>query len=263
MKNMNDGICLHTLKGSDIWQKSSDCLLELLGTYKKNKVLLLLSGGSVVNLYKKLAEYLQSVDIKENSLVFAQVDERFQPGSNNPIIKLSNNQVSNENINSIQIGKTGLWEACRKKNIPYYLIPQEGTLDEAANNYNETLKNLFEHFSYKIGVLGIGEDGHTAGLLPGFEKFWNTQKYVVGYELGQNNPRGLSGQQNLRQRITVTPKALWQLDHAIIVAGGEKKREALEKIKDMRIKDMNKYPAVILRKIKKVDLFTDILIYPT
>jgi 6-phosphogluconolactonase/glucosamine-6-phosphate isomerase/deaminase len=238
---------IHVDSIETIWQKAAEFLLELLVTHQNEKVLLLLSGGSAVKLYDRIKYYVSS--ITDNYLAIAQVDERFQP-------------VNNDDVNAITIGKTGLWEACEKKNIPYCLISQEGTLKEAAEKYNNQIASLIGKYPFKIGVFGIGEDAHTAGLLPGYEKEWNTDKLVVGYDTDkqrQNSPAGLICPQIIRHRITVTPKALRQLDHAIVVAIGEKKRGAIENaLNPMSQNNLNKYPAVILQKIKKVDLFTDI-----
>lgn len=230
----------HKVLEEKIFKSASKFITELLSTNRKT--LLLLSGGSAVGIYSEIKDQISK--IKNTS--FAQVDERFQP-------------AKDEDINATQIEKTGLWAVCGKKNIPYYLVSQEGTLEEAAEKYNQTISKLFKEYTYKIAILGIGEDGHTAGLLPGYKKAWVRDKFVVGYEIShrQENAMALSCPDIIRQRITLTPKALQKLDQAIVVASGEQKREAIRKIKDMKIKDIDKYPAVLLHRIKKVDLFTD------
>ncbi len=232
-----------------VFDKAAEFLLAAIHDQLKtgSKVLLLLSGGSAVKLYKIITYHLSLISY--NNLAIAQLDERFQP-------------VNNNDANANSIGKTGLWKVCKKRNIPYYLVSQEGTLKESAEKYDQTISKLFKEYTYKLAVLGIGEDAHTAGLLPGYEKIWNVDSFIVGYKLkgnGQNGLRDLICPEMFKQRITITPKALAQLDQAIVVAVGEKKREALRKINYVKIKDINKYPAAILQKIKKVDLFTDTL----
>lgn len=231
-------ITIHTEKNELIWNKASEFQINWLKLYHNihQKTLFLLSGGSVVKIHSDLAKFINNSKLNFDFLAFAQVDERFQSGRM-------------EDINAYQIEKSGLWEVCKKKNIPYDLISQEGTLEQAAKKYNRRLQEFFEHFTYKIGVLGIGEDAHTAGLLPGYETSWNVNSQVVGYEL-----EGL-----FRQRITITPKALLQLDQAIVVVVGGKKKEAVKNvINPLNIDNFDKYPAAILQKINRVDLFTDI-----
>lgn len=252
---MPSNITIHTEKSELIWDKASEFLINWLRLYHNigQKTLLLLSGGSVTRLYSDLAQFINTSDLNFDFLAIGQVDERFKP-------EQPGGFKSTKEINAEFIRETGLWQVCQKKNIPYNFPHQEGTLEEAAKKYNKQLSDLFEHFPYKIGVLGIGEDSHTAGLLPGYERVWNIDKYIIGYNLGQNNPRGLFCQHKFKQRISVTPRALRQLDHTIVVAVGEKKKEAIDNvINPLNIDNFDKYPAAILQKIKKVDLFTDIL----
>lgn len=239
-------ILLHKKDPKTIWSKASEFLIKSLKDHENEKIFLLLSGGSAVKLYERIAKY----ELRSTNLAFAQVDERFQP-------------ESKEDINAYQIEKTGLWKVCGEKNIPYYLVPQEGTLEQAAGKYNSTLKDLFEHFPYKIGVLGIGEDCHIAGLIPRYKASWNKDKLVAGYEIdhGQSSAKAELCHRNFRKRISVTPRVLEKLDRAIVVALGEKKKWAIENaLSEANIDNLNKYPAAILQKIKKVDLFTDVKI---
>lgn len=240
------------------------CLVITEGFFQKKRVLIFLSGGLSVNLYAKLSEWIASKKDIGGSLAFAEVDERFRPegskktqnsklkapsyaeasaGRQNRNLKLKNN------INSEMIKETGLWEKCQKLRIPFHLISQKGTLDEAADEYNQTLERLFKEYDFKIAVLGIGEDGHTAGLLPGYRQKWDLPRFAAGYE----------NEGKFKNRISLTPKALRKLDYALVVVKGAKKRNAIEKLlkKDANT-DFDKYPAAIIRNITGFDLYTDI-----
>lgn len=214
-------INLHAFPQNEVFVKAGERLIEQIKQALSDgkNPLLLLSGGSVMALYPKLAEFIQ--------LKIAQVDERFQP-------------ENKEDINARAIDKTGF-------QVPYYKVRQEGSVKKAAEEYNRTVRDLWKKCDYKIAVLGIGEDCHTAGLIPGYEKDWNIDQYVSGYNLKQGK---------FRQRITVTPKLLRQLDYALIVAVGEKKKTAIQNaLKKENLEDLDKYPAAIIQKIKEVDLF--------
>lgn len=229
-------ISIHRLDESVVWQRAGEFLNGVLKAHRNDKILLLLSGGSAVKIYGRLVREMRDDNENWKNLAMAQIDDRFQP-------------QNREDINAVAIGKTGLWETCKKIGIPYYLISQESTLEQATDKYNRQLKELFEHFSYKIGVLGIGDDVHTAGLLPGYENSWNKDSYAVGCK---NNGR-------YPERISATPKVLSGFSQAVVVVVGEKKRQAIEKALDQdNLQNLDKYPAVIIQKIKKVDLFTDI-----
>ena len=202
---------------------------------EQRKILLFLSGGSNANLYGYLAGYLNHYELPLLSI--AQIDERFQP-----------NQALE--INAEQIRKTGLWKVCGEKGIPYYIISQKGSVETASKEYSKTIENLWEKFDYIIAVLGIGEDCHTAGLIPGYEKNWNTDSYIAGYNLKHGK---------FRKRITITPKLMEKFDYALIVARGAKKKDAIkDALKKENLQNLNKYPAVIIQKIKEVDILTDI-----
>jgi len=108
-------------------------------------------------------------------------------------------------------------------------------------------------------------------LLPGYQKEWDKDRYVVGYELKIKNQKSKLNGENKKwfwKRITVTPKALRSLDYALVVAMGEGKREAVGKLKwevarlparqgDRKL-DINHYPAGILGQMKEVDVYTDV-----
>lgn len=208
------------------------------------KVLLLLSGGSSVNLYGKLAEYIR--ENKPKNLIIGQVDERFRP--NSEFVKNYELRTDRE-INANAIGETGLWEACGKAGVKYDIVPQEGEMEEAAGIYNARMHERMNEKYYKMAVLGVGEDGHTAGLLPGYQSDWDKKRYAVGYRNDGKFP----------MRITLTPWALGELDYVIITAAGEKKRKALKNILRNNPADTDKYPGLILNKIKKSDLYTDMI----
>lgn len=245
---------VHVESEEIIWQKAFKFLINWLSFYHNigQKTLLLLSGGSVVEIYHDLAKFINTSDLNFSFLAFAQIDERF--------FGKKQRTDNKEQINAEIIRKTGLWETCDKRKIPYYLVPQEGTLIEAVGNYDKQIEKLFKQFTYKIGLLGIGKDGHTAGLLPGYESIWTKNQLVVGYKVdnGQNILRAKFCQQ-FKERVSITPKSLTLMDQAIIVAVGEKKRSVIREILDpININNINKYPGALLQKIKKVDLFTNI-----
>ena len=225
-----------------IWQKAEEKLIKHFGKVLRSekKVLLFLSGGSVVRLYGKIAQFLASETNLRQKITIAQVDERFKPQKDS--------KVDRKEINAESIGRTGLWDICSKKGIPYYIVSQEGSLKEAAFEYNKIVFNLFREHSYKMAILGVGVDAHTAGILPKFQEKWNKERYVVGYE---NTGR-------YTKRITLTPYGLRCLNYALVVAVGKDKKMALRAITKLQNKEkLDDYPGVILQEIEKVEIYTD------
>src|SRR3989338_3588527 len=137
------GVYLFKYSGTNIYFQAAKKLIDVLSRSlrERKKTLLLLSGGSVIALYLKLAKFTQ--------LKIAQVDERFQP-------------ENKDDVNAEAIAKTGFL-------LPYYKVRQDTTLAEAARGYDNEISKLMEWADYKVAVLGIGEDCHTAGLIPGYK----------------------------------------------------------------------------------------------
>lgn len=257
-----------SLFSSDVFfQRVSEKLIEKIKeNISDKKILLFLSGGSCVNIYGFLAKEIEQSDEiiqsrKSTSLVIFQVDDRFLPRKESGIksheSKIKNREINEEDINAYKIGKTGLWDVCSKRNVPYHVIPQEGSLEESAIQYSERILRYFKEKNiFKIGIFGIGEDGHTAGLMPGYQKCWDREIPYVGYE---NNGK-------FKKRITATPLFLRKLDVAYIIASGEKKKEVLARLRNFAVsqspgEEKNSYtdqfPAYLLLQVPHLEVFTD------
>ncbi|MBI2026081.1 MAG: 6-phosphogluconolactonase [Candidatus Levybacteria bacterium] len=170
-----------------------------------NKTTLFLSGGSTPKgLYKLIA--------KEKKLkvgAVALIDERFE-------------DKMHDNSNEKMIKDTNLLAYFEDKKIRFYPILKDKDIEQTTKDYDETLRYLFNHFPKNIGILGIGEDGHTAGI-PAIEKFskeiLNDKTSLVRFYEDKNS--------FYKQRITSTFIALQKLDLIIILAFGKPKKKAL------------------------------------
>src|SRR5690606_33493720 len=76
--------------------------------------------------------------------------------------------------------------------------------------YSDILKQELDKADYKIGLFGIGSDGHTAGILP-HSPALTSHAFAHAYEASPF------------VRITMTPKAIELLDEAVVFAQGETK----------------------------------------
>lgn len=233
---MLKNITVYHYKPAEVWGKAVDFLVNRirLNHNMSIKTLILLSGGSAVNLYRDLGAFIEKNDLDPKLLTFAQVDERYQP-------------ESGRDINANNIKETGLWKICDEKKISYHLISQRESFTDSIDGYNAILESLFR-MTYKLAVLGVGADGHTAGLLPGSEKKWNKKLFVTGYE---NNGE-------YKKRISVTPKTIGLLDQVFVVANGVEKKEALTNlVKGKKKGKWDEFPAGIIALVPNINLFTD------
>ncbi len=187
-------------------------------------VLWFVSGGSAVN-----AEVMISKRIKENftgKLVVTLIDERY-------------GEVGHSDSN---------WQALIENGFKVSMLQKISVLKgknflDTIKDFDQVLKSEFNNFDFKIGIFGVGVDGHTAGILPHSEVFNNQNDLVCGYET------------LLYNRITITPKAIYKLDEAILYAMGEKKWSIIKRInEDLPVQD---FPYQLLKKVPLLTIFTD------
>lgn len=225
-----EGLTLVTVesqaKGLEIAKK----ILYLLTEKNPNTVLFLSGGKTPEDLYKQLAE-----DARLKVVAAAMVDERFGP-------RLHNN--SNERM----IKDTGLLNYFKSQSIPFYPIilgaaqfapngvndggesmeAQEWLADSYSKIFfSETIdeRSKFE-FAKRIAILGIGQDGHTAGIAPNRRDFTNPlfskPLWVGSFKDFRSMEEGGFG-----TRITLTFRALEEMDTLLVLAFGSAKQNAL------------------------------------
>lgn len=187
------------------------------------KVLLFLTGGSSVAVGARISELLQGKDLK--NLVVTLTDERYVP-------------VNNPDSNYFQLLQKG-FSMPTAKVIP---ILTDEERDITVQKFNEKLNEEFMQAEYKMGLFGIGADGHTAGILPE-SKAVTSPDLAFGYDTEKFS------------RITMTPRAIEKLDEAVAWVQGEDKWGTLRNLeKEMEIL---RQPAQILKKVSKFTLFTN------
>ncbi len=131
-----------------------------------------------------------------------------------------------------------------------HAIPTAGLSPEtAAATYEGTLKRVYGADTlasgrplFDVTLLGIGEDGHTASLLPGQPALQETHRWVVAVSDAMRQPR-----------ITLTyPAPNSSRDIAFVVAGrGKRDVVARAQARDRTI------PAGLVRPVGRLHWFTD------
>jgi len=172
------------------------------------ETVLFLSGGSTPKpLYQAL---LQEKNLKLGAA--AIVDERF-------------GKLMHDDSNEKMIAETGLINFLKKQNIRFYKVLEDKEIDETTKDYDETVRFLLYQFKRSIGILGIGEDGHIAGL-PAKSQISNLKSQMESaFVKSVNDFPGAS-----KERITMTVLALSMLDQIIVLAFGKEKKKALKKM---------------------------------
>jgi len=225
---------IYTFSSLDVVSKTAENIADLLieKTAEKKAITVFLSGGSAIAMNKVLLEKLQKV--KFSRLTLTLIDERF-------------GKYGHDQSNEQQLRSTGVLDLATKIGgkfigmLSSQNLPFAQTLAQINQNYAE----LFKEESYKLALLGLGEDGHTAGWLPTnneakFVKLYESKNPVVFYEVNEsdsNNPH--------KQRLTISTSTVPKMDQIIIYTKGSSKKAALEHF-IKRDTPINQTPALAL-----------------
>ncbi|GBD33982.1 hypothetical protein HRbin34_00288 [bacterium HR34] len=204
-------------------------------------VLLMLSGGSALEAISNFKPKNLSPKI-----TITVLDERYTFDRN-----LSN---------YYQLTKTDFFSEAIMNSCTFInpVLKQNESIQRTSERFNlELLKWLNLHPNGKIvATQGIGEDGHTAGIInisdmPKViqQMFYDEKKFVVNYKPKKDHV-------NLDGRITVNFTFLKKIDKSLVFACGKNKKDILEKVL-FKETDKNKYPALIIHEMKDVKVFTD------
>ncbi len=225
----------------DVIKKAAQLLTTALDAEGREPLLFLASGGSA-------QEVLEQIDhrILGEHITLGVVDERYG--------------VDKNDQNFYQLTQTAFAQAVRTAG---------GTLCDAGVaeardvfHAGELLARCIYDFRLRypdatiITLLGVGVDGHTAGIMPFNDDaevfrslFVDTEAYAVGYDAKDKNAFPL--------RATVTCAFLAQdVDYAVVYAVGADKKDALHRVVQ---EDglLHETPARIFHAMKDVVLCTD------
>jgi len=224
-------------------QEAAKELNRLLGKAKGQPILLLLSGGSSLEL-------ISGIEIKNlgEHVTIGMLDERFSEdaGVNNF------SQFASADF---------YWQAkdvgCRYIDTR---IRHGETLNLLAERFDAELKNWNSAHPHgmMIATIGIGPDGHVAGIMPYPENpekfidlFDNLERWGVGYDATKEK-------NDYPLRVTVTLPFLRMVDYGVTYMAGENKRNALKQVL-RKEGTLWETPGRILREMKDVMVFTDIV----
>jgi 6-phosphogluconolactonase/glucosamine-6-phosphate isomerase/deaminase len=208
----------------------------------RKPILLMLSGGSALELLAGIE--MQYIGRRVTITV---LDERF---SKDPAVN-----------NFSQIAETEFYKKAERKGIDYIdtRIHRKISLYGLGQRFERGLKNWRKKYpTGKIIITqGIGEDGHTAGIMPYPENlkkfnqlFEKQDRWIVGYNATKERSE-------YPRRVTVTlPFLRDQVDCSVMYATGSRKKRALKKV-FARKGSLERTPARILYEMRNVNLFID------
>jgi len=189
-----------------------------------DRVTWLVSGGSAVNLAVEISKDLEDFDLSQ--LHISLVDERYGP-------------VGHSDSNWQLLINSGF----SAPGAHLYPVLKGGSLEDTTADFNEFINKID---GYKIALLGLGADNHTAGVLPNSPAITSSHT-VVAYQEGNYS------------RITMSLAGLKNLDEAVVYSVGESKRTALENLASEKELPINQFPSRIIRQIANWSVYNDLI----
>jgi len=221
LAHMMCGILVCKVKGAGIgFELGADILEKVVD---RSSVLYLSGGSTPRDFYKMLVEREK---IRPGAA--AMVDERYKENK------------FHKNSNELMMRETDILRYFELRGVPFYGILKGGLgRGETAREYDEKLWILQSSFRKHIGILGIGEDGHTAGIPAEFSIFpakrdpasqdnfqfsndvYESRDLVINYD---------DGGKKYGERVSMSFLGLEMLDLLLVFVFGEKKRKALRMV---------------------------------
>lgn len=191
---------------------------------KGHKVLWLTSGGSNIVISANILRGLKNT----RHLTIAQVDERYGP-------------VGHPDSNWQQLLDSG----APLEGITLLPILENplASMNATAESYEAKLKSALSKADVSIAQLGMGADGHIAGILPETDAV-TAPGLVVAYQTPQHD------------RITLTFKGLNQIQELYLFAYGHDKTEQLERLESKDVPE-SEQPAQYLKRHGHVIVYND------
>jgi 6-phosphogluconolactonase/glucosamine-6-phosphate isomerase/deaminase len=176
------------------------------------KTVVYLSGGRTPKHFYELV----AREEKLLSAVVGLIDERY-------------GKSGHENSNERMIAATGLLRYLQMRDIRFYpILSVDKDREATANTYDGSVRAFHTMFPKSLGVLGIGLDGHTAGI-PAQSATVNVKNTKVyegdDFVSSYNDTSGHYG-----ERVTMTFLGLTMLDVLLVLVFGEDKKHALEMV---------------------------------
>ncbi len=224
-------------------QQAGAALSKLLERFQETPVLLLLAGGSARAVLAHIDEAVLG-----QHLTVTVTDDRFSEELDvNNFTQLQADPFYNKLVRTDTFAiSTEVWPG--------------DTNEVHRQRFEKGLRDWKKDFPYGtvIALLGVGTDGHIAGIIPGalngqdFASTFDSTADVALLDAGARNEFPL--------RTTVTFPFLRTVDFAFVYAVGESKKSVLERMvagTSNQKQPLELFPAGIVNEMQHVEIFTD------
>jgi 6-phosphogluconolactonase len=181
-----------------------------------NRIAICLTGGSSPKrLYQLLASEAYAKRIPWDRVHWFIGDERFVPPS--------------DPLNNISMARGIFLDHFAPKGHIHPIPTNAATPDESARRYESELQSFYGAGDleparplFDLVLMGVGPDGHTASLFPGYPALNETQRWVVGVPKAHVEP--------FVPRVTLTLPALASCREMLFELAGAEKRAILARL---------------------------------
>jgi 6-phosphogluconolactonase len=181
-----------------------------------DRVAICLTGGSSPEqLYELLANEPHRSQIPWDRVHWFIGDERFVP--------------VNDSLNNMRMARQSFLNRCAPLVNVHPIATDAANPDEAANRYEAELKSFygadkldFARPLFDVVLMGVGPDGHTASLFPGYPAVVETERWVAGVPTARVEP--------FVPRVTLTLPTLGSCREMLFEVSGANKRAILTRV---------------------------------
>lgn len=198
-------------------QQVAQWVMDKLDACSARPALILLSGGSAMGIYDYLAEALRQSPRDGSKWIWGMADDRYDNANNNFL----DMKIHHPDIMQVVSDMHGVF----LDTSPHQ--PDQYRMAEWYDQQMHAAVSATKQDGKILVVLGMGTDGHTAGIMPFpddakvFRRLFMTpDTFVVGYDATGKNP--------FSKRFTVTYPLLELTDSAVVYVTGEAKRLPLK-----------------------------------
>jgi 6-phosphogluconolactonase len=194
---------------------AADRVLARISANGGRVAICLTGGSSPKKLYQLLATETYRSNIPWDRVHWFIGDERFVPTS--------------DSRNNMSMARAAFLDQCAPAANIHPIPTGTANPDEAARRYERELQSFYgaDEFSsarplFDIVLMGVGPDGHTASLFPGYPAVDETRRWVVGVPQAHVEP--------FVPRVTLTLPALGSCREMLFEIAGAEKRAILTRV---------------------------------
>jgi 6-phosphogluconolactonase len=194
---------------------AADRVLARISANGGRVAICLTGGSSPKKLYQLLATETYRSNIPWDRVHWFIGDERFVPTS--------------DSRNNMSMARAAFLDQCAPAANIHPIPTGTANPDEAARRYERELQSSYgaDEFSsarplFDIVLMGVGPDGHTASLFPGYPAVDETRRWVVGVPQAHVEP--------FVPRVTLTLPALGSCREMLFEIAGTEKRAVLTRV---------------------------------